>query len=217
MWKLLVSVLLIALCSPEHISGDKQIGSLYQCAHDLRGLVIVKNEREVVIQGLNYDGKGPAAWFHAQKRGAKGVYTSDDDYVTLPFPDASCDRLKPGRSYKDENVTLVLPESIKNYETIGILCYQFCHNFGHIVIPKDLDVPAAPESLLKTTGCPPPNYSKCTLDGTRNGALKPDCTAGSSSQMMPTSPLAGGGAGRLYICVWLVAAMYFGFLKISPM
>lgn len=53
-------------------NGDKSLGSLYQCAHDLRGKVWVKNDREILIQGFNYDGKGPSAWFHGQLRPAKG-------------------------------------------------------------------------------------------------------------------------------------------------
>lgn len=53
----------------------KEIGSMYQCAHDFRGKVLVKNEREIIIEGMNYDGKGPAAWFHGQLRPAsKGKF-----------------------------------------------------------------------------------------------------------------------------------------------
>lgn len=50
-----------------------KIASLYQCAHDLRGLVYALNDRQIFIQGINYDGKGPAAWFHGQLKGSEGM------------------------------------------------------------------------------------------------------------------------------------------------
>lgn len=142
----------------------QSIGSMYQCAHDFRGEVFVKNDREIIIKGMNYDGKGPAAWFHGQLKGSKGIYTTDGNFTTLPYPRSSCDRLKPGRRYTDEDVTLILPRSIKDFETIGIFCYQYCHNFGHIVIPEDLTVPPAPLDLLLTQPCPVPQYARCSLE-----------------------------------------------------
>ncbi|ODN04427.1 Protein Skeletor, isoforms B/C [Orchesella cincta] len=115
--------------------------------------------------------------------GSKGVYTSDSNFVTLPYPDDSCDRLKPGKRYTDEDVTLILPMSINLFETIGIFCYQYCHNFGHIRIPNDLNVPAAPSSLLAVGNCTKPNYGACKLGDTRNGQLEPDCTAGAGNML----------------------------------
>lgn len=88
-------------------------------------------------------------------------------FVTLPYPDASCNRLKVGKRYTDENITLTLPRSIKDFETIGIYCYQYCHNFGHIVIPADLTVPPAPSDLLETNACPKPDYKGCGISDTR--------------------------------------------------
>jgi len=180
-WALILLTTAFAV-SPSLQDDGTNIGSLYQCAHGLRGVVYVKNDREVLIKGLNYDGKGPAAWFHGQKLNSTGVYTSDkDSFMTLPFPGDSCDRLKPGKSYEDEDVTLILPVSIKQFETIGIFCYQYCHNFGHIRIPKDLNVPAAPSSLQTVQECPKPDYSGCTKEKTRNGKLEPDCKAGTGN------------------------------------
>lgn len=151
------------------VAQGQEIGSLYQCAHGLRGKVFVKNEREIIIQGFNYDGKGPAAWFHGQLKGSQGIYTSDPTmYETLPYPNGTCDRLKPGRSYADEDITLILPQSIKDFETIGVFCYQYCHNFGHIRIPSDLNVPAAPITLQLVNNCGKPNYDTCSLEKTRN-------------------------------------------------
>lgn len=57
-------------CVTGTASENEDIGSFYQCAHGLRGRVWVKNDREIMIQGFNYDGKGPAAWFHGQLRPA---------------------------------------------------------------------------------------------------------------------------------------------------
>ncbi|CAL8103499.1 unnamed protein product [Orchesella dallaii] len=183
MWAM---ILLTAVSVPSSLQDEgTKIGSLYQCAHDLRGEVFVKNDREILIRGLNYDGKGPAAWFHGQKLNSTGVYTSDkDNFMTLPYPGDSCDRLKPGKAYKDEDVTLILPVSIKQFETIGVFCYQYCHNFGHIRIPKDLNVPAAPSSLQIVQECQKPSYKGCSLSDTRNGKLEPDCKA-SAGNMLP--------------------------------
>lgn len=53
-----------------------KIGALYQCAHDLRGVVYALNEKQIMIVDFDYDGKAPAAHFTGMLRGAKG---------TLPF------------------------------------------------------------------------------------------------------------------------------------
>lgn len=149
-------------------ADEVEIGSFYRCAHGLRGKVFAKNDREIVIREFHYDGKGPSAWFHAQIRGSKGIYTSDPDmYVTVPYPNATCDRLKPGRSYKNEVVTVILPQSIKEFETFGVFCYEYCHNFGHVIIPSDLSVPTAPSDLLQVKGCPKPKYRECHLETTK--------------------------------------------------
>lgn len=50
-----------------------KIAPFYQCAHQLRGLVYALNEKQIIITGFDYDGRPPAAWFHGQLRGAKGM------------------------------------------------------------------------------------------------------------------------------------------------
>ena len=163
-----VSVVLFALALVFGTSADDLIplGSVYECAHDFKGEVFVKNDREIIIKGFHYDGRGPAAWFHGQLKGSKGVYTSDPDkYMTLPYPDGTCDRLQVGRRYRNKEITLILPVSIKKFQTIGILCYQYCHNFGHVIIPEDLKVPAAPAWLPLPKECPKPKYRACEETG----------------------------------------------------
>ncbi len=83
-------------------------------------------------------------------------------YVTLPYPNQNCGRLR--RPSSGTNITLILPRSIKDFETIGVFCYQYCHNFGHVHIPKDLIVGEAPADLLETSECSKENNNNgCEL------------------------------------------------------
>ncbi|ODM90401.1 Protein Skeletor, isoforms D/E, partial [Orchesella cincta] len=168
----------------------KSLGQLPTCGHALKGEVFVKNEREVIIKGFHYDGSGPAAWFHAMKKGAMGgIYTAGDWYYTLPFPGGSCDRVKGEVYTGNKDITLILPVSIKELETIGMLCYQYCHNFGHVSIPHDLDVPAAPADLPETKVCPKPDYDACHS----KGGAKPTRDGGPNCGEVGTGPPGSSG------------------------
>ncbi|ODM88726.1 Protein Skeletor, isoforms D/E [Orchesella cincta] len=178
------------LILPTATGQEKSLGKLPTCAHNLQGEVFVKNEREIIIKGFHYDGGGPAAWFHAMRRGTTGgIYTSHDSYYyTLPDNHGSCGNVH-GHSFQGEEITLTLPVSIKELETIGMLCYGFCHNFGYVNVPHDLDVPAAPADLPETKVCPRPSY-------------QPPCTAAGGSR--PTNeggpncgPVGAGPSGPL--------------------
>ncbi|CAL8075816.1 unnamed protein product [Orchesella dallaii] len=189
------------------------IGDLFECAHALKGKVFAKNDREIVIQGFHYDGAGPAAWFHAMRKGIKGgVHTSEPSYYyTLPYPDGNCAPLI-GDQFKAEGteITLFLPVSIKELETIGMYCYKFCHNFGHVEIPKDLEVPAGPENLVEIKLCPDPNpkygYGPCFSKGRGPGQESkqggPNCSpvGDGPSPSPPSGPSPSSACGvRAYV------------------
>lgn len=53
--------------------------------------------------------------------------------------------LDPLRGYQGEDIEIVLPGSLTVYDIdwLAVWCVQYRHNFGHVMIPKDLDVPPA--------------------------------------------------------------------------
>lgn len=53
--------------------------------------------------------------------------------------------LEPLRGYQGEDIEIVLPRNLTVYDIdwLGIWCVRFTQNFGHVYIPKDLDVPPA--------------------------------------------------------------------------
>lgn len=53
--------------------------------------------------------------------------------------------LDPLRGYQGEDIEIQLPGSITVYDIdwLAVWCVQYRHNFGHVIIPKDLDVPPA--------------------------------------------------------------------------
>src|SRR5207302_4765708 len=87
---LLGQVVTIARAEEEHLIS---LGYLFECPHSLKGHVWAKNERQIVITNFHYDGRGPAAWFHAQLPPASdGIQTgTPGTFVTLPFPDSNCE------------------------------------------------------------------------------------------------------------------------------
>lgn len=53
-------------------SGPVKIGPLYQCDHDVRGVVYAIHEKQIMITGFDYDAAGPSTWFNGMLKGAKG-------------------------------------------------------------------------------------------------------------------------------------------------
>jgi hypothetical protein len=53
--------------------------------------------------------------------------------------------LEPLRGYQGEDIEIQLPGNLTVYDIdwLAVWCVQFRHNFGHVLIPKDLDVPPA--------------------------------------------------------------------------
>lgn len=51
--------------------------------------------------------------------------------------------MEPLRSYEGEDLELQLPGNLTVYDIdwLAVWCIKFSHNFGHVMIPKDLDVP----------------------------------------------------------------------------
>jgi hypothetical protein len=53
--------------------------------------------------------------------------------------------LDPLRGYQGEDIEIQLPGNLTVYDIdwLAVWCVQYRHNFGHVLIPKDLDVPPA--------------------------------------------------------------------------
>jgi hypothetical protein len=64
--------------------------------------------------------------------------------ITIHKIAASCS-LDPLRGYQGEDIEIQLPGNLTAYDIdwLAVWCVQYRHNFGHVLIPKDLDVPPA--------------------------------------------------------------------------
>jgi len=53
--------------------------------------------------------------------------------------------LEPLRAYEGEDIEIVLPGNLTVYDInwLAVWCVEYRHNFGHVLIPRDLDVPPA--------------------------------------------------------------------------
>lgn len=53
--------------------------------------------------------------------------------------------MEPLRGYQGEDIEIQLPGSLTVYDIdwLAVWCVEYRHNFGHVFIPKDLDVPPA--------------------------------------------------------------------------
>lgn len=49
------------------------------------------------------------------------------------------------RGYQGEDIEIQLPGNLTVYDIdwLAVWCVEYRHNFGHVFIPKDLDVPPA--------------------------------------------------------------------------
>lgn len=53
--------------------------------------------------------------------------------------------LEPLRGYQGEDIEIQLPGNLTVYDIdwLAVWCVEYRHNFGHVYLPKDLDVPPA--------------------------------------------------------------------------
>ncbi|XP_041985293.1 protein Skeletor, isoforms B/C isoform X3 [Aricia agestis] len=107
-------------------------------AHGLRsGNISVLDAKTFYIPNLHYDGAGPDAYFWV------GNGTEPNPFGTkVPNEQGS---LHPLRGYLGEDIEIVLPGKLTAYDVdwLAVWCVEYRHNFGHVLIPKDLDVPPA--------------------------------------------------------------------------
>uniref|UniRef100_A0A336JYU4 CSON003313 protein n=1 Tax=Culicoides sonorensis TaxID=179676 RepID=A0A336JYU4_CULSO len=107
-------------------------------AHGLRSSnITVLDARTFYIPNLHYDGAGPDAYFLVGNGSEPHVMG-----VKVPNEIGS---LEPLRGYQGEDIEIQLPHPLTVYdiEWLSVYCIQYRHNFGHVMIPKDIDVPPA--------------------------------------------------------------------------
>lgn len=103
------------------------------------------------------------------RRGTAGVY-SEGGYA-FRNENGNCNRL--AKRYSNTDVVITLPKNmniVRDLESISVYCYRFCHNFGHVKVPRNLKVPGAPRNLKSSELCRP-NYPTCSKDRTRDNAV----------------------------------------------
>ncbi|CAL8124117.1 unnamed protein product [Orchesella dallaii] len=162
------------------------LGKFVYNGHGLGGEVILLNERQYRIKGFSYDGGGPAVWHTGMPKGTVGVY-SDDAYAFRNEND-NCGRLN--KKYNNRDITITIPKNLKlsrDFSSIAVYCYRFCHNFGHVKVPGNLRLPAAPKNLPDNNVCKP-DHPGCSRDRTRDNAVCEE-SSGKSVTCPAESPL----------------------------
>ncbi|XP_074032928.1 protein Skeletor, isoforms B/C isoform X3 [Leptinotarsa decemlineata] len=107
-------------------------------AHGLRSdNISILDAKTFYIPNLHYDGAGPDAYFWV---GNGSEPTSFG--IKVPNEMGSLD---PLRGYQGEDIEIQLPGLLTVYDIdwLAVWCVQYRHNFGHVHVPKDLDVPPA--------------------------------------------------------------------------
>ncbi|KAG5348197.1 SKEL1 protein, partial [Acromyrmex charruanus] len=107
-------------------------------AHGLRsGNISILDSKTIYIPNLHYDGGGPDAYFWVGNG-------SEPSHFGIKVPNEQ-GSLVPLRGYQGEDIEIVLPGNLTVYDInwLAVWCVEYRHNFGHVLIPKDLDVPPA--------------------------------------------------------------------------
>ncbi|XP_014468058.1 PREDICTED: protein Skeletor, isoforms B/C isoform X2 [Dinoponera quadriceps] len=127
-------------------------------AHDLRsGNISILDSKTIYIPNLHYDGGGPDAYFWVGNG-------SEPSHFGIKVPN-EIGSLAPLRGYQGEDIEIVLPGNLTVYDInwLAVWCVEYRHNFGHVLIPKDLDVPPAlGQTKITTSSTPTPKaVSNC--------------------------------------------------------
>ncbi|XP_063988735.1 protein Skeletor, isoforms B/C isoform X1 [Diachasmimorpha longicaudata] len=107
-------------------------------AHGLRsGNISILDSKTIYIPNLHYDGAGPDAYFWVGTGSEPNIMGTK-----VPNEIGSLTKL---RGYQGEDIEIVLPGNLTVFDIdwLSVWCVQYKHNFGHVMIPKDLDVPPA--------------------------------------------------------------------------
>ena len=136
---------------PSNLQAPKPrvLAEFKRLAHGLRsGNITVLDARTIYIPNLHYDGAAPDAYFWVGNGTEPGPWG-----IKVPNEFGKLDPLK---GYQGQDIEIQLPENITVYDIdwLAMWCVTYHHNFGHVLIPKDLDVPPALGQTKITTQSP---------------------------------------------------------------
>ncbi|XP_066247644.1 protein Skeletor, isoforms B/C isoform X1 [Euwallacea similis] len=107
-------------------------------AHGLRSdNISILDAKTFYIPNLHYDGEGPDAYFWI----GNGTEPNPSGHK-VPNQLNTYDPLK---QYLGEDIEIQLPNpwNVYNIDWLSVWCVQYRINYGHVMIPKDLEVPPA--------------------------------------------------------------------------
>jgi len=204
---ILLATFLVAFEQPSGVSAaEVPVGTLQNCAHEVKGEVVAINKKEIMIKGFGVE-PGPGTWFHAQLKGQEYISNNPGTFDTIPYPGPTdCGRI--ATKVEPADIKLALPKDITEYVSIGLFCHVGCANFGSVKIgdlagledpPATFTAPAACTALDTGTpdtpvvpGCPSP----------KNNVLGPVCEtkevgAGGGSETATGNSTAADAAGSV--------------------
>ncbi|XP_044755456.1 protein Skeletor, isoforms B/C isoform X3 [Coccinella septempunctata] len=124
--------------------------------------VVIVDAQTLLIPNFSYDGEAPDAKFwvgRGSKPSPQGTRIPDEN-----------GKEKPLRRYDRKTIVLTLPGDLTVFEIghFGVWCEAFTVDFGHILIPQNLNVPPS----LKMLGVSPQKNHQ-QQDNTRRGVSRP--------------------------------------------
>ncbi|XP_050429461.1 protein Skeletor, isoforms B/C-like [Adelges cooleyi] len=115
--------------------------------------IVVVDAQTLLIPGFSYDGEAPDAkfWVGAgDKPTPQGLRVSDENGKEVPL-----------RRYNRKTIVLTLPGDLTMFDIghFGVWCEAFTVDFGHVIIPSNLNVPPS----LKMLGVLPQSKLNCEV------------------------------------------------------
>lgn len=135
----------------------KQLPEFKRFAHGLRsGPITILDAKTFYIPNLHYDGAAPDAYFW--------VGTGPEPNPQGMKVPNELGETKKLRGYQGEDIEIQLPGdlTIRDIDWLAVWCVSFRENFGHVMIPKNLDVPPALGQNQLTTTSNPNNENGAT-------------------------------------------------------
>nr|CAH0099112.1 unnamed protein product [Daphnia galeata] len=130
-------------------------------AHGLRsGSVTILDAKTFYIPNLHYDGAAPDAFFWVGSG-------TEPTHQGIKVPNELGDQ-NVLRGYQGEDIEIQLPGdlTVHDIDWLSLWCVSFKQNFGHVMIPKNLDVPPAlGQNQLTTTKSPSEMSSTAATTG----------------------------------------------------
>jgi len=140
---------------PENLNPPlpQKLPELKRLGHGLRSSdITMLDMKTFYISDLHYDGAAPDAYFWVgtgPEPNAQGVKVPNE-----------LNELGVLRGYQGEDIEIQLPGNMtmRDIDWLSVWCISFRENFGHVMIPKDLDLPPAlgQNQLTVTTKAPSP-------------------------------------------------------------